>query len=107
MKLKARFQTLVVAVWLSTGFLAVSGCLGPRTKAEANNYLDDKVTAARILQMLHSQSDYRYSAVQVAVTNGIVLLGGSVTTPLQRAKAAELARTINGVRDIRNNIVVQ
>jgi len=38
------------------------------------------------------------------VNSGVVELSGFVSSPDEKAKAAEVARSINGVKDVRNNI---
>jgi osmotically-inducible protein OsmY len=82
------------------------GCLSRRPEPKTNDYIDDKVTAARVLQLLRSQPDYKYSDVQVAVTNGIVYLSGSVQTPEQRLKITGLAQQAENVHSVKYSLSI-
>ena len=44
--------------------------------------------------------------ITVSAKNGIVILEGSVTTPAQKALAAQIARGVPGVRSVQSKIVV-
>jgi hypothetical protein len=84
--------------------LLVFGCLSRPSEPKTNDYLDDKVIAARVLQLLHSQPDYKYPDIQVAVTNGTVYLSGSVQTPEQKLKATSLAQQAGNVRSVKYSL---
>jgi osmotically-inducible protein OsmY len=83
------------------------GCLSRPSEPKTNDYLDDKVTAARVLQVFHGQPDYKYPDIHVAVTNGSVYLTGSVQTSDQKLKAAELAQHAENVHSIKNNLTLK
>jgi osmotically-inducible protein OsmY len=83
------------------------GCLSGDREPKSNNYLDDKVIAARVQQLLHNQTDYKYPDTHVAVTNGVVHLTGSVQTPNQKLKAANLAKGVEKVRSLNNNLTLK
>lgn len=84
-----------------------SGCVSHRPERKTNNYLDDKVIAARVSQKLRSEKDYSFPNVKVAVTNGVVQLSGFVKSPEQKAQAAELARDASAATDVRNEISIK
>lgn len=88
------------------GALLSFGCLSHSSEPKTNGYLDDKVIAARVIQLLHSQPDYKYPDIQVAVTNGTVYLSGSVQTPDQRLRLAGLTQQVENVRSIKFNLAV-
>lgn len=83
------------------------GCLNRRAEPKANDYIDDKVTAARILQLLRSQPAYKYPDIHVAVTNGAVYLMGSVQTSEQKLKAAELTQHADNVHKVKNDLTIK
>jgi hyperosmotically inducible protein len=45
--------------------------------------------------------------VNVEVNSGVVELSGFVATADEKAKAAEVARSINGVKSVKNNIALK
>ena len=83
------------------------GCFGNHSAVETNDYLDDKVTSARVSAKLHRSGNGRFSGVEVATTNGVVYLTGAVATPRQKAQAGELARRIRRARGVKNGIQVR
>ncbi|HEY9509359.1 MAG TPA: BON domain-containing protein [Verrucomicrobiae bacterium] len=83
------------------------GCVSHQPERKNNNYLDDKVIAARVSQKLHSQQDNPFANVNVTVTNGVVELSGTVKSPEEKWRAAELANQINTATSARNEISVK
>ncbi|HKE94144.1 MAG TPA: BON domain-containing protein [Povalibacter sp.] len=75
---------------------------GNRSTGQA---VDDTVIAAKVKGELAGKAGLgTASDVNVEVNSGVVELSGFVATPDEKAKAGEVARGINGVKDVRNNI---
>ena len=55
---------------------------------------------------LATADDLRDSTINVDVENGVVTLSGSVATPAQKAKAGEVAKSVQGVTNVKNNLTV-
>jgi hyperosmotically inducible protein len=75
----------------------------PRTAGEIT---DDKALAARVRDTLHGDP-YKFDGVAVTAYKGTVQLSGFVDTADQKNKAAEVAKTIQGVRDAQNDIIAK
>jgi hyperosmotically inducible periplasmic protein len=56
--------------------------------------------------MLATTDDLRDSTINVDVDNAIVTLSGTVATQAQKTKAAQVAKGVEGVKNVRNNLVV-
>ena len=65
--------------------------------AEVLAKVKTKLAAEKIQNLVH---------VNVDVKNGVVELKGSVPTEADKARAAELAQATEGVREVRNGLVV-
>jgi hypothetical protein len=50
--------------------------------------------------------DLRESTINVDVENAVVTLSGTVATPAQKTKAAQVAKSIEGVKSVKNNLSV-
>jgi len=61
-------------------------------------------TKARTL--LATTDDLRDSTINVDVDNAIVTLSGTVATQAQKTKAAQVAKTVEGVKSVKNNLTV-
>lgn len=71
----------------------------------AGQAVDDTVIAAKVKGEIAGKAGLgTASDVNVEVNSGVVELSGFVATADEKAKAAEVARSINGVKDVRNNI---
>ena len=67
--------------------------------------VDDTVIAAKLKAEIAGKAGLGTATdVNVEVNSGVVELSGFVPTAEQKMKAGEIARSINGVKDVKNNI---
>jgi hyperosmotically inducible protein len=70
--------------------------------------VDDTVIAAKVKGEIAGKAGLGTAAdVNVEVNSGVVELSGFVATADEKAKAAEVARNINGVKSVKNNIALK
>jgi hypothetical protein len=55
---------------------------------------------------LAATADLRDSTINVDVDNGVVTLSGTVATPAQKIKATQVAKSVKGVKSVKNNLMV-
>ena len=80
---------------------AVTGKPAPGTPQAADAELSNKVKVA-----LTQASDINMSGLDVASSDGVVTLYGTVDASVEKDRAAMLAMEIEGVRSVVNNLVV-
>ena len=56
---------------------------------------------------LSDDSVYKYPDVKVTTFKGTVQLSGFVENKEQKSRATDLAKNVNGVKDVENNISVK
>jgi hypothetical protein len=56
--------------------------------------------------LLAAADDLRDSTINVDVDNEVVTLSGTVATQPQKTRAAQVARSVEGVKSVRNNLAV-
>lgn len=56
--------------------------------------------------VLAAADDLRDSTINVDVDNANLTLSGTVATPAQKTKAAQVANAVEGVKTVKNNLVV-
>jgi hyperosmotically inducible protein len=66
----------------------------------------DTVIAAKVRDSLQGADLGADSEVNVEVSKGVVQLSGFVSTPQEKARAGDLASSIEGVRDVENQIAL-
>jgi hyperosmotically inducible protein len=70
--------------------------------------VDDTVIAAKLKSKIAGKEGLgTASDVNVEVNSGVVELSGFVLTADEKAKAGEIARSMNGVKDVKNNIALK
>jgi hyperosmotically inducible protein len=76
------------------------------TERSADQAVDDSVIEARVKSTLNDASVGEKGDVNVEVNNGVVQLSGFVANLEVKNRAADAASTVEGVRDVRNNIAL-
>ncbi len=106
--MKTKIQSLSIAIWLATSAALVltSGCAGDRYRQSTGEHIDDKATSVRAKSALSDDAQYKYPMVEVKTFKGTVQLSGFVNTRDQKSRAGDLAKKVEGVRNVENNITV-
>jgi osmotically-inducible protein OsmY len=68
--------------------------------------IPDMEVAKNVVSSLNASADIESDAINVEVTNGVMSLNGVVSTQWERHVAEDVARSVRGVRDVENLIVV-
>jgi hyperosmotically inducible periplasmic protein len=76
-------------------------------KRSEGKVVDDSIIAAKVKAKLVDDGGLQASnGVNVEVNNGVVQLSGFVTTLEEKNRAADMAISVDGVKDVRNNIAL-
>jgi len=72
------------------------------------NIIDDGGIELIVKQQIYNETDInKDDHIKVVSNNGIVLLVGETTTEKNRARATEIAQSVNGVRQVHNELEVR
>lgn len=85
----------------------LTGCAGNHHTQSTGERIDDKASSSRVRKALSGDTQYKYGDVNVQTFKGVVQLSGFVNSRDQKHRAAELAKNVEGVREIENNITVK
>ena len=85
----------------------VTGCAGDRYHQSTGESIDDHGTTMRVKSALANDAQYKYEDVNVDTFKGVVQLSGFVNTHAQKSRAAEIAKGVENVKDVENNITVK
>jgi hyperosmotically inducible periplasmic protein len=109
MKSFSTAQVLGLAFCLGALPLAtmVTGCAGDKYHQSTGEAIDDKGVSTRVKSALSNDAQYKYDGVEVTTFKGTVQLSGFVDTSAQKSRAADLAKGVEGVKDLENNITVK
>ena len=98
------FILLLGALPLAGGLI---GCAGDRYTQSTGERIDDKSIASRVRKALSADTQYKYDDVNVVSFKGVVQLSGFVNSMDQKNRAGELAKPVEGVKEIANKISVK
>lgn len=84
--------------------LSLAACAATRTQKTAGETLDDSVLTARVKTALIEEPSTKARQIDVEVFRGQVQLNGFVDSAAERSAAEDVARHVNGVRSVRNNL---
>ncbi len=102
MRLRSTLE-LVVALLLVVAFMP--GCRS-MTGRSAGRYIDDKTITAEVKAKLVRDKTTNLTRIGVTTVNGIVHLDGAVDAVNDKVRAEEIARTVDGVTNVVNNLQV-
>lgn len=82
--------------------LAVTGCATERKAA--GEYFDDAGITTRVKKAIYDEPSLKVTQIGVTTEDNVVHLTGTVKTRAEAAKAAAVARRVNGVKGVRNDL---
>ncbi|MBS1199184.1 MAG: transporter [Proteobacteria bacterium] len=100
MTLFNRFTTLSLAILLS--FLL--GCAGSPTTEGTGEYVDDTVITTKVKAAIFDEPTLKSAEINVETFKGTVQLSGFVNSRADINKAVEVARSVKGVKSVKNNM---
>lgn len=97
---------LKLASFLLAVLLSLGGCT-TMTGETAGQYVDDSTITASIKAKLAADKVGSLTRIDVDTTNKVVSLNGIVPSVQDKARAEQLAKQVDGVRAVRNNLQIQ
>jgi osmotically-inducible protein OsmY len=97
-----KIKTIVTALLMMT----LMGCQSMTGKTAGRN-VDDATITASVKSTLVADKAANLTRVDVDTNNGVVALNGVVESGEQKTRAEQLARRVDGVRNVVNNLQIQ
>jgi len=92
------------------GFVLVvfmAGCSGSRHKASTGEYIDDSVITTKVKAEIFNDPMLKVFQINVETYKGVVQLSGFVNSEQVSARASEVARSVNGVTEVKNSLIIK
>lgn len=86
---------------------AKAACMARNTASSAKKVIADSVITAKIKADLVKDPDLKALDVHVTTVKGVVMLSGVVPSPMAMNKAETLARSVDGVTDVKSSLMVK
>ena len=102
-KRKIVIHCLVLLMLIAT----FAACASTRTQESTGEYVDDSVITTKVKSLLAADDFLKSFQISVETFKGVVQLSGFVNSQQAVNRAAEIVRTVQGVKSIKNNLIVK
>lgn len=93
--------TMVMAV------LITAGCAVSRDQQTTGAYIDDATITSQVKSRMLDNPNVAGTSISVETLNGTVMLSGFAKNNTEKTTAETIARDVNGVKSVKNQIVVR
>lgn len=87
--------------------ITLVACASTRTHESAGEYVDDSVITTKVKTLLANDDFFKSFQISVETYKGIVQLSGFVNSQQAVDKAGQIARSVQGVNSVKNNLIVK
>ncbi|NLC71970.1 MAG: BON domain-containing protein [Desulfuromonadaceae bacterium] len=87
--------------------VAFMGCASTDKRSGTGEYIDDTVITAKVKSAIFSDPDLKVFQINVETFKGVVQLSGFVDSARDLKKAEDVARAVEGVVSVKNDLIVR
>ena len=95
--------TIILAVMLATTL----GCASTPKQESTGEYLDDSVITTKVKAAIFNEASLKSAEINVETFKGEVQLSGFVSSRADENKAVEVARSVKGVKSVKDDMRVK
>jgi osmotically-inducible protein OsmY len=97
----------LAAALSAAALVTLPGCAIVRGQETVGAYVDDATITTQVKARMVENKDVDAGAIKVETLNGTVMLSGFAKNGLEKETAANIARKVNGVRSVKNEIAIR
>jgi len=102
------FSRMLGSVALAAMFVGgMSACAAQREQSTVGEYIDDSVITTQIKAKFAKDETVSALAINVETLQGVVQLSGFAKSANEKQMAEDIAKTVKGVKDVKNDIVLK
>ncbi len=102
-----RFNMIKTLTAVAALSLSLAACAVADGQSTAGQYVDDASISTQVRSKIVADPNVKLSQVDVRTLNQEVQLSGFVPTAAEKARAGDLARSVTGVKSVKNDIVIR
>ncbi|MEK6201005.1 MAG: BON domain-containing protein [Desulfobulbaceae bacterium] len=99
-----KLQKIFSAFLLITLLAFFVACASTSKKEGTGEYIDDTVITTKVKAVIFNEPTLKSSEINVETFKGVVQLSGFVNSQTDISKAVDLARSVKGVKSVKNNM---
>ena len=100
-------RTTLASIVAAVALLSVTGCAVTRGQETVGAYVDDAAITTAVKARFIDNKDVDAASIKVETLNGTVMLSGFAKNTLEKNTAESIARRVNGVKSVKNEIAVR
>ena len=100
-------RTTLAAAVAAFALITATGCAVTRGQETVGAYVDDTTITTQVKSRFIENKDVDASSIRVETLNGTVMLSGFAKDSMERQTAESIARKVNGVKSVKNEIAVR
>ena len=100
-------RTSLAAAVAAFALITATGCAVTRGQETVGAYVDDTTITTQVKSRFIENKDVDASSIRVETLNGTVMLSGFAKNSTERETAESIARKVNGVKSVKNEIAVR
>ena len=100
-------RTTLASIVTAVALLTITGCAVTRGQETVGAYVDDATITTSIKARFIDNKDVDASSIKVETLNGTVMLSGFAKNMTEKSTAESIARRVNGVKAVKNEIAVR
>ena len=101
------FRTTLAATISAIVLLTATGCAVTRGQETVGAYIDDAGITTLVKTRMIENKQVDAASIRVETLNGTVMLSGFAKNSTERSTAESIARGVNGVKMVKNEISVR
>lgn len=100
-------KTTLAATMMAAALLTAAGCAVSRGQETLGAYVDDAGITTLVKARMAESKVVSASSISVETLNGVVMLSGFAKNSTEKSTAESIARGVNNVKSVRNEIAVR
>jgi osmotically-inducible protein OsmY len=100
-------RTILAAAVAAAALLSTVGCAVSRDQETVGAYIDDSTITTQVKSRMLDNPNVAGTSISVETLNGTVMLSGFAKSEAEKATAEKIARGVNGVKSVKNEVAVR
>jgi len=92
------------ALFMAVMLITAVGCASTSKQEGTGEYVDDSVITTKVKAAMLNEPTLKSAEINVETFKGVVQLSGFVSSQAAANKAVEVARSVGGVKSVRNDM---
>ena len=100
-------RNMVIRCLVILMLITLVACVSRSTRERTGEYVDDSVITTKVKALLANDDFFKSFQISVETYKGTVQLSGFVNSQQAVDKAGQIAKSVQGVKSVKNNLIVK